>query len=51
VLRQGGSPWLLVPGALALAPFAWLLTRSDAVGALFALVGMAIIALQPATGR
>ncbi|MCP5241793.1 MAG: hypothetical protein H6949_18410, partial [Zoogloeaceae bacterium] len=26
VLRQGRSAWLLLPGALALALFAWLLT-------------------------
>lgn len=25
-LRKGASPWLLVPGAAALAAFAWLLT-------------------------
>jgi small multidrug resistance family-3 protein len=25
-LREGKSPWLLVPGALSLAVFAWLLT-------------------------
>lgn len=25
-LRKGGSAWLLVPGALSLAAFAWLLT-------------------------
>ncbi len=25
-LRQGKSPWLLLPGALSLAAFAWLLT-------------------------
>jgi small multidrug resistance family-3 protein len=85
VLRQGRSPWLLVPGALALALFAWLLTlhpsaagrtyaayggayvvvalvwlrvvdgapltRWDSVGAIFALTGMAIIALQPGPDR
>ncbi|MBX3686335.1 MAG: YnfA family protein [Rhodocyclaceae bacterium] len=82
VLRQGRSAWLLLPGALALALFAWLLTlhpsaagrtyaayggmyiavalvwlrvvdgvaltRWDLGGAAVALVGMAIIALQPA---
>jgi small multidrug resistance family-3 protein len=82
VLKQGRPVWLLLPAALALAAFAWLLTlhpaaagrtyaayggmyivvalawlyivdgvaltRWDAVGAAAALVGMAIIALQPA---
>ena len=84
VLKQGRSAWLLVPAALSLAAFAWLLTlhptaagrtyaayggmyiavalvwlhfvdgvaltRWDFVGAAIALVGMAVIALQPATG-
>lgn len=82
VLRQGRSPLLLIPAALSLALFAWLLTlhptaagrtyaayggmyiavallwlhfvdgmaltRWDMLGAGLALVGMAIIALQPA---
>lgn len=82
VLRQGRPPWLLLPAALALALFAWLLTlhpsaagrtyaayggmyivvalawlrvvdgvpltRWDAAGAGIALLGMAVIALQPA---
>jgi small multidrug resistance family-3 protein len=82
VLRQGRPLWLLLPAALALAAFAWLLTlhpaaagrtyaayggmyiavalawlhlvdgvaltRWDWAGASVALVGMAIIALQPA---
>ncbi len=82
VLKQGRSAWLLVPAALSLAAFAWLLTlhptaagrtyagyggmyiavallwlriidgialtRWDIAGAGVALVGMAIIALQPA---
>jgi len=81
VLRQGRSLWLLVPAALSLAAFAWLLTlhptaagrtyaayggmyiavallwlrfvddvaltRWDVAGAGIALVGMAVIALQP----
>lgn len=81
VLRQGKSLWLLLPAALSLSLFAWLLTlhptaagrtyaayggmyivvalawlrivdgvaltRWDAVGAIVALAGMAIIALQP----
>lgn len=82
VLKQDRSAWLLVPAALSLAAFAWLLTlhptaagrtyaayggmyiavalvwlrvvdgvaltRWDVAGAGVALVGMAIIALQPA---
>ena len=82
VLKQGRSAWLLVPAALSLAAFAWLLTLHptaagrtygayggmyiavalvwlrvvdgvaltcwDVAGAGVALVGMAIIALQPA---
>jgi small multidrug resistance family-3 protein len=81
VLRKDRSPWLLLPAALALALFAWLLTlhptaagrtyaayggmyiavalvwlwrvdgvtltRWDMAGAAVALIGMAIIALQP----
>lgn len=81
VLRQGKSLWLLLPAALALALFAWLLTlhptaagrtyaayggmyiavallwlrlvegvaltRWDLGGAVIALIGMAVIALQP----
>ena len=81
VLKQDRSAWLLVPAALSLAAFAWLLTlhptaagrtyaayggmyiavalvwlrvvdgvaltRWDVAGAGVALVGMAIIALQP----
>ena len=82
VLKQDRSAWLLVPAALSLAAFAWLLTlhptaagrtyaayggmyiavallwlriidgialtRWDIAGAGVALVGMVIIALQPA---
>lgn len=82
VLKQSRTAWLLVPAALSLAAFAWLLalhptaagrtyaayggmyiavalvwlrlvdgialTRWDIAGASVALVGMAIIALQPA---
>lgn len=85
VLRQGKPIWLLLPAALSLAVFAWLLTlhpsaagrtyaayggmyiavalawlrvvdgvaltRWDIVGAMVALLGMAIIALQPAVPR
>ncbi|WEF32567.1 YnfA family protein [Pseudoduganella chitinolytica] len=81
VLKQGDSAWLLVPAALSLALFAWLLTlhptaagrtyaayggmyiavalawlrwvdgvpltRWDGAGAVLALAGMAVIALQP----
>lgn len=84
VIRQGKSALLLIPAALSLAMFAWLLTlhpsaagrtyaayggmyivvallwlrfvdgialtRWDAAGALIALTGMAVIALQPASG-
>src|SRR5690554_4036714 len=80
-LRKGGSGWLLLPAAMSLALFVWLLTlhptaagrtyaayggmyvvvallwlryiegaaltRWDISGAAVALVGMAIIALQP----
>ncbi|MFW7340425.1 YnfA family protein [Pollutimonas sp. H1-120] len=83
VLRQGKSLYLLIPAAVALALFAWLLTlhpsaagrtyaayggmyiavallwlrfvdgvsltRWDAAGAGIALLGMAIIALQPSS--
>ncbi len=81
VLKSGRPAWLLVPAALSLALFAWLLTlhpaaagrtyaayggvyiavallwlrvvdgvplsRWDAAGAVLALAGMAVIALQP----
>lgn len=81
VLKQGKSSWLLLPAALSLSVFTWLLTlhptaagrtyaayggmyivvalvwlrfvegvaltRWDAAGAGIALVGMAVIALQP----
>ena len=81
VLKQGRSAWLLVPAAVSLALFAWLLTLHpsaagrtyaayggmyiavalvwlwlvdgvtltlwDLAGASIALVGMAVIALQP----
>ena len=83
VLKQGKPAFLLLPAALALAAFAWLLTlhpsaagrtysayggmyiavallwlrlvdgialtRWDLAGAAIALVGMAVIALQPTT--
>jgi small multidrug resistance family-3 protein len=81
VLKGGDSAWLLLPAALSLALFAWLLTlhptaagrtyaayggmyiavalvwlrvvdgvaltRWDIAGAVLALAGMAVIALQP----
>jgi small multidrug resistance family-3 protein len=84
VVKQGKPAWLLLPAAVSLALFAWLLTlhptaagrtyaayggmyiavalvwlhvvdgvaltRWDFVGAAIALVGMSVIALQPATG-
>lgn len=83
VLRQGKPPYLLLPAAISLAIFAWLLTlhpaaagrtyaayggmyiavalswlrfvdgvsltRWDVAGAAIALLGMAVIALQPTT--
>ena len=84
VIREGRTCWLLLPAAVSLALFAWLLTlhptaagrtyaayggiyicvalawlwrveavtptRWDLVGGLIALVGMAVIVLQPAAG-
>jgi len=39
-LRQGQSAWLLVPGALSLAVFAWLLTlHPQAAGRVYAAYG------------
>lgn len=32
-MRRGGSAWLLVPGALSLATFAWLLAQHPKLGA------------------
>jgi len=32
-LRQGGSPWLLLPGAASLALYVWLLTLHPDLGA------------------
>ncbi|MGQ0553004.1 MAG: YnfA family protein [Planctomycetota bacterium] len=32
-LRKGGSPWLVVPGALSLATFAYLLSLHPSLGA------------------
>ena len=84
VLTQQRPPWLLIPAAVSLGLFAWLLTlhpaaagrtyaayggmyiavaliwlrvvdgvaltRWDVTGAVIALVGMAVIALQPTAG-
>ncbi|TXF10695.1 YnfA family protein [Pelomicrobium methylotrophicum] len=39
-LRQGGSPWLLIPAAASLALFAWLLTlHPTAAGRVYAAYG------------
>ncbi|MBY0509840.1 MAG: YnfA family protein [Rhodospirillaceae bacterium] len=45
-LRKGASVWWLIPGALALAAFAYLLTRIDsaAAGRAFAAYGSVYIA-------
>jgi small multidrug resistance family-3 protein len=44
-LRKGGSPWLLVPAALSLAVFAWLLTlHPTASGRVYAAYGGVYIA-------
>ena len=44
--RNGASAWWLLPGALALAAFAWLLTKADAAlaGRAFAAYGGVYIA-------
>ncbi|AJG24398.1 MULTISPECIES: YnfA family protein [Cupriavidus] len=45
-LRQGASAWLLVPGALSLALFAWLLSlHPDASGRVYAAYGGIYIAV------
>lgn len=39
-LKQGKSPWLLVPAAMSLAAFAWLLTlHPEAAGRVYAAYG------------
>jgi small multidrug resistance family-3 protein len=44
-LRKAGSPWLLVPAALSLAVFAWLLTlHPTAAGRTYAAYGGAYVA-------
>ncbi|MGH9389026.1 MAG: YnfA family protein [Vicinamibacteria bacterium] len=44
-LRKGGSPWLLVPAALSLSTFAWLLTlHPAAAGRTYAAYGGVYVA-------
>ncbi len=39
-LKQNGSPWLLIPAAISLATFAWLLTLHEAAsGRVYAAYG------------
>lgn len=45
-LRQGAGAWVLIPGALALAMFAWLLSlHPDASGRVYAAYGGIYIAV------
>jgi small multidrug resistance family-3 protein len=45
-LRQGASPWVLVPGGASLAAFAWLLSlHPDASGRVYAAYGGIYIAV------
>jgi len=45
-LRQGGSAWLLIPAALSLALFAWLLTlHPSAAGRVYAAYGGVYVAM------
>ncbi len=45
-LKQSGSPWLLVPAAISLAAFAWLLTLHEAAsGRVYAAYGGVYIAV------
>jgi len=45
-LKDGGSAWLLVPGALSLALFAWLLTfHGAAAGRVYAAYGGVYVAV------
>jgi small multidrug resistance family-3 protein len=45
-LKEGGSAWLLVPGALSLALFAWLLTlHGTAAGRIYAAYGGVYVAV------
>jgi small multidrug resistance family-3 protein len=44
-IRKGGSPWLLIPAALSLAAFAWLLTlHPTAAGRTYAAYGGVYVA-------
>lgn len=45
-LKQNGSPWLLLPAAISLAAFSWLLTLHDAAsGRVYAAYGGVYIAV------
>jgi len=45
-LKQNGSPWLLLPAAISLAAFAWLLTLHEAAsGRVYAAYGGVYIAV------
>jgi small multidrug resistance family-3 protein len=45
-LRKSGSPWLLIPAAMSLAAFAWLLTlHPSAAGRVYAAYGGVYIAV------
>ena len=45
-LRKGGSPWLVLPAALSLAGFAWLLTlHPAAAGRVYAAYGGVYVAV------
>lgn len=45
-LRQNASPWVLIPGAVSLAVFAWLLTlHPEASGRVYAAYGGIYIAV------
>jgi len=45
-LRKSGSPWLLIPAAISLAAFAWLLTlHPAAAGRVYAAYGGVYIAV------
>ncbi|MBN3754402.1 YnfA family protein [Paraburkholderia sp. Tr-20389] len=45
-LKEGGSVWLLLPGALSLALFAWLLTfHGTAAGRVYAAYGGVYVAV------
>lgn len=45
-IKQQGSPWLLIPAAMSLAAFAWLLTLHDAAsGRVYAAYGGVYVAV------